>query len=113
WLDPDDDPRASGAESSYYSGLNPPYKCKNGPLDSLEELLFVSGVTPQLLLGNDRNRNGVLDPDEDDGSGVVDRGWAAYLTVYSRERNVDSTGAPRVYVNGQDLPTPASQLQQA
>jgi hypothetical protein len=105
WLDPDDDPRTNGAESDYYSSLNPPYNAKNGPLDSLEELLLVKGVTPQLLFGNDRNRNGVLDPDEDDGSGTVDLGWLAYLTVYSREINVDSSGNPRIYVNSQDLNT--------
>ena len=84
WLDPDDDPRESGAESDYYSSLSPPYQAKNGPLDSLEELLLVKGVTPQLLFGNDRNRNGILDPDEDDGTGIVDTGWSAYLTVFGR-----------------------------
>ena len=68
--------------------LDQPYRCKNGPLDSIEELLLVKGVTMGLLFGNDRNRNGVLDPDEDDGSGVLDRGWAAYLTIHSREQNV-------------------------
>ncbi len=111
WIDPDDEPRASGAESSLYGGLNPAYSCKNGPLDSLEELLFVRGVTPQLLLGNDRNRNGILEPDEDDGTGVIDRGWAAYLTVYSREQNLDSTNAPRIYVNDSDLQNLYNQLQ--
>lgn len=111
WIDPDDEPRASGAETSYYSGLTPSYKCKNGPLDSLEELLLVSGVTPQLLLGNDRNRNGILDADEDDGTGVVDRGWAAYLTVHSREQNLDSSNAPRIYVNDADLNNLYTQLQ--
>jgi type II secretory pathway component PulK len=105
WLDPDDEPRTNGAESDYYSSLNPPYSAKNGPLDSLEELLLVKGVTPQLLFGNDRNRNGILDPDEDNGSGAVDLGWSAYLTVYSREINVDSSGNPRIYVNSQDLDT--------
>src|SRR5262245_59247373 len=52
WLDPDDEPRANGAENSYYQALSPPYRCKNGPLDSLEELLLVKGVTPGLLFGN-------------------------------------------------------------
>jgi type II secretory pathway component PulK len=103
WLDPDSDPRSSGAEEEYYSTLSPPYHCKNGPLDSLEELLLVKGVTPQLLYGNDRNRNGVLDPDEDDGSGTVDLGWAAYLTVFSRELNVDSQGNPRININDSDV----------
>lgn len=105
WLDADDDPRNDGAESDYYSSLNPPYRAKNGPLDSLEELLLVKGVTPQLLFGNDRNRNGILDPEEDDGSGVVDQGWSAYLTIYSRELNVDASGNPRIYVNDKDLDT--------
>jgi type II secretory pathway component PulK len=105
WLDPDDNPRENGAESDYYSSLNPPYQAKNGPLDSLEELLLVKGVTPELLFGNDRNRNGILDPNEDDGTGAVDQGWSAYLTVYGRELNLDSSGNPRVYVNMQDLNT--------
>jgi type II secretory pathway component PulK len=105
WLDADDTPRENGAESDYYSSLTPPYQAKNGPLDSLEELLLVKGVTPQLLFGNDRNRNGILDPDEDDGSGVADLGWSAYLTIFSRELNVDSSGNQRIYVNSQDLNT--------
>jgi hypothetical protein len=105
WLDADETARESGAESDYYSGLSPAYQCKNGPLDSLEELLLVKGVTAQLLFGNDRNRNGVLDPDEDDGSGQVDQGWSAYLTVYSREPNVDSSGNGRIYINDPDLQT--------
>jgi type II secretory pathway component PulK len=110
WIDADDEARPNGAESDYYSSLTPPYACKNGPLDSIEELLLVKGVTPQLLLGNDQNRNGVLDPEEDDGSGTVDRGWAASLTVYSREMNVDSNGNPRIDVNARDLNSVSQQL---
>jgi type II secretory pathway component PulK len=103
WISPGDTPRSNGAKDDYYSSLTPPYHCKNGPLDSLEELLLVRGVTAQLLFGNDRNRNGVLDADEDDGSGAVDRGWAAYLTVYSREPNSDAMGNARIYINDADV----------
>lgn len=103
WIDTDDDPRPDGAENDYYEAQLPPYGCKNGPLDTIEELLLVKGVTPQLLLGNDRNRNGILDPGEDDGSGVVNAGLAGYVTVYSREQNVDAQGNPRLYVNDRDL----------
>jgi type II secretory pathway component PulK len=113
WVDADDTPRGNGAESDYYGGLTPPYQAKNGPLDSIEELLFVRGVTPQLLYGNDTNRNGVLDPEEDDGSGMVNLGWAAYLTMYSREQNIDSSGKPRTYVNGSDLQGLYTQLNNA
>jgi len=113
WLDPDDTARQNGAETETYSSLTPSYQTKNGPLDSLEELLLVRGVTPQLLFGNDRNRNGVLDPGEDDGTGQVNLGWAAYLTVYSREPNVDSTGNARLYLNDPDLDTLSNNLNAA
>ncbi|MFL5241165.1 MAG: hypothetical protein ACJ8FY_03575 [Gemmataceae bacterium] len=109
WLDPDDTPRESGAENGYYQSLSPPYSCKNGPLDSLEELLLVKGVTPQLLFGNDRNRNGMLEPEEDDG-GSLDRGWSVYLTVYSHELNIDSQNNPRIYINDSDLSTLSQNL---
>lgn len=106
WVDPDDDPRANGAEDQYYSGLLPSYRCKNGPLDSLEELLLVRGVTPELLFGGDRNRNGMTDSTEmADGVEAHDRGWSAYLTVYSRELNVDADNQARTYLNDSDLTT--------
>jgi type II secretory pathway component PulK len=101
WLDVDNNPRPHGAEDDYYLAQVPPYHCKNGPLDSLEELLMVRGVTPELLFGNDHNRNGVLDPGE--GNGFFDQGWSVYLTVYSREQNVDSQFNPRIYVNSPDV----------
>jgi type II secretory pathway component PulK len=104
WIDSDDETRSNGGENTYYTAQDTAaYQCKNGPLDTLEELLLVKGVTPALLFGNDRNRNGILDPDEDDGAGTVDMGWSAYLTVFSREQNVDSAGQPRIFINDQDL----------
>ena len=109
YIDADTQPRSGGAEDEYYSSLSPPYHAKNAPLDSLDELLLVKGVTPQLLYGSDVNRNGIIDPDEDDSSGLG-LGWSAYLTVYSRERNVDSQGNPRIYVNGSDLNSLYQQL---
>jgi type II secretory pathway component PulK len=109
WVDADDDARASGAESSYYVSLSNSYKAKNGPLNSLDELLLVKGVTPYLLYGGDTNRNGVQDDGEQDNT----RGWADYLTVYGRELNVDSTGTARIYLNGDDLDTLYKQLQGA
>ena len=100
WVDADDTARANGAESSYYQGLSPGYAAKNGPLNSLDELLLVRGVTPELLFGNDRNRNGIAD---DGDASALDRGWADYLTAYGRELNVDVTGVIREYVNNTEL----------
>jgi type II secretory pathway component PulK len=112
WIDPDEEPNAGGAESEYYTTLSPAYQCKNAPLDTIEELLLVKGVTPALLFGTDRNRNGQLDPGEDDGNGF-DPGWAAYLTVYSRSPNVDADGNARTNLNGTDLTTLQSDLTNA
>jgi type II secretory pathway component PulK len=110
WIDPDESERTSGAESNAYSSLG--YQSKNAPLDSLEELLLVQGMTPQILWGNDRNRNGVIDPEEDDGSGNG-LGLASYITVNSREQNLDSSGNPRIYLNQSDLNNLWNQLSTA
>ncbi len=104
WMDADDEPREFGAEFDYYTSLDPPYEPRNGKLESLDELLKVQGVTPSLLYGEDANRNGILDPNEDDGDlslpddnqdGVLDPGWSAYLTVYAGNRISGATAARR------------------
>ncbi|MBI1917874.1 MAG: general secretion pathway protein GspK [Planctomycetes bacterium] len=96
WMDADDTPRPNGAESETYSTMNPPYQARNGPFQTLEELLFVRGVTPDLLFGTDLDRTGGLNS----AAGAQrDLGWSAYLTVYSREQNIDSDGNPRTYIN--------------
>ncbi len=53
WLDYDDDDevRDEGAENDYYMGLENPYPCKNGPLDSLEELLLIKGISLEVFYG--------------------------------------------------------------
>ena len=109
WLDPDDEPEEFGTESAFYNGEDPPYNAKNGPMDSLDELLLVRGVTPQLLFGLDVNRNGILDPEEA-ASGDVSiadadmfLGWANYLTLYSTETNLTGEGLIRINVNSDDL----------
>lgn len=112
WVDADDNTSPDGAEDGYYTALSPSYHCKSAPLDSVEELLLVKGVTPTLLFGNDLNRNGVADPEEQTG-GEFGFGWAPYLTVYSREQNVDAEGNPRVNLNGSDIKTLYADLKAA
>ncbi|TVQ01592.1 MAG: general secretion pathway protein GspK [Planctomycetaceae bacterium] len=108
WLDEDDEPRPFGAELEYYSALPTPYAPKNGPIDSVEELLLVRGVTPELLFGIDANRNGVIDPAEQqmamvDVGSMASLGWSAFLTVHGQEANRRRDGTPRVDVNQDDL----------
>jgi hypothetical protein len=108
WVDADDEPRQFGAESETYSTYEPPYSAKNGRCESLDELLKVAGMTYSLLYGEDANRNGLLDPNENDGDrmvppdnadGILDLGISAYLTVYSKEANLRSDGSARINLN--------------
>lgn len=48
WRDADSDESPGGAEESYYQSLAVPYRCKNAALGSLEELLMVRHVTPEV-----------------------------------------------------------------
>jgi hypothetical protein len=74
----------------------------------VEELGLVNGATWSVLFGEDANRNGVLDPNEDDGvrsapwdnaDGRLERGILDFVTVYSREPNMRSDGTARLNVN--------------
>jgi len=57
WKEPGEMPRPKGAKTDdYYSRLDPPYKAKGGPLDTVRELLLVKGFSEAILTG------GVFDP---------------------------------------------------
>lgn len=122
WIDSDDEPREFGAERDHYSGLDPPYAPKNAPLETVEELLLVRGMTPWLLFGPDANRNGRLDAHEppgdavdgvDNSDGSMTRGWAAYLTLYSLEKNVRPDGSAKINLNNTDLEALYTELEGA
>lgn len=54
WIDEDDEPLGfGGAESSYYQGLDIPYTPRNGPMEFVEELLLIRGITRELYYGTD------------------------------------------------------------
>ncbi len=52
WVDIDDSRSPYGAESSdYYLTLESPYKAKNAAMDSIDELLMVKDMTPEVFYG--------------------------------------------------------------
>ena len=51
WIDPDDATRPAGAESDYYLGQMPSYYSKNAPIDNLDELQLVKGITRDMFNG--------------------------------------------------------------
>ena len=48
WSDEDDAKLPQGAEANEYKSLRTPYEPRNGKLESVEELLMVRGVTPEI-----------------------------------------------------------------
>lgn len=92
---------------------------KHDDFESVEELALISGMTREILYGEDANLNGVLDANEDDGDkslpadnsdGKLDPGLLEYVTVFSREPNTrsDQPTEPRI-----DVRTPLSQEMRA
>ncbi len=57
WRDDEKGHRLNGAEDEWYmknyqeQGFTEPYLCKDGPFDTVEELLMVRGMTPEILYG--------------------------------------------------------------
>jgi general secretion pathway protein K len=103
WMDADNLHRLSGAEDDYYQSLNPPYRAKNGPFDTVEELLLVKGVTPDIFYGVQ---------EKDDMDQVVEKyGLVRYLTVYSYSAQININAAPLpVLLSVPDMDPAAAQL---
>ena len=119
WRDKNDEPRGGGAEAGYYENLRYRYRIRNGSFRTIRELLLVKGVTEELLYGEDTNLNGKLDYNEKDGDesppadnqdDKLDKGWVAYLTCYSYDKNKDASGNERININEADEEKLAEEL---
>ncbi|HKQ29784.1 MAG TPA: type II secretion system minor pseudopilin GspK [Burkholderiales bacterium] len=49
WIDPDDVPRAGGAEDAEYLTVERPYRAANQSLTSIDELRLIKGFTPEAV----------------------------------------------------------------
>jgi general secretion pathway protein K len=87
WRDPDDLYRINGAENDYYQSLKEPYRSKNGNLDSIEELLLIRGVTPELFYGGKGAKAGEEEA-KASGAGLKD-----IFSVYASGDQVDINSA--------------------
>lgn len=73
WIDKDDEPTGSlGAESNYYRERG--YPCKNGPVESVEELFLIRGFDREIL---------------------VDRGLLGYITIFPPDGRINVNTAPK------------------
>jgi type II secretory pathway component PulK len=91
WIDKDDVPNPDGAEKEYYASLSPAYICRNGPLESVEELAFIKGITPERYFGTlpreppvDLNDPGPQPADATEEEGTP--GLGELLTIYGDGR---------------------------
>ena len=78
WKDSDDLHRLHGAESDFYMSLPNPYKAKNARFDTIEELLLVKGMTPDILYGTPE-RTGIM----------------LFLTVKAKSNTININAAPK------------------
>ena len=102
--DQDDSARSAGPASLAAAAATPARR----RIATTRSLALVDGISTDRLYGEDRNLNGILENNENDGDrllpadnrdGVLDRGLLAYVTVYSYELNVDGSGEPRLNIN--------------
>ncbi len=49
WLDADDLTHINGAEDGYYESLPDPYSSMDSPFSSIEEMVLIRGVTPEIF----------------------------------------------------------------
>jgi general secretion pathway protein K len=71
WIDTDKNHRLNGAEDDYYRTQSPSYYTKNGPIETIDELLKIRGITEEILYGSEESN------DENKKTGI-----ANHLTVY-------------------------------
>jgi type II secretion system (T2SS) protein K len=111
FVDRDTASRQEASEQSFTDALGRQRSVRNGPLNTVEELLLVRGFTPALLYGEDANMNWRLDPNEQDGNerfppddadSRLELGLRQYVTVASYDPNEDDDGVPRTRLQSRE-----------
>ena len=82
WCSPNNTAGFSGAKDDYYMHLNPPYYCKNGPIDDLSELLLIKGVSPEIYWGSN-STNHPVSAYQQHGGGPFDRSSGGRAAFHS------------------------------
>jgi DNA uptake protein ComE-like DNA-binding protein len=105
---------------NYYSQLTPPRHNKGSGYETVDELRLINGAMLDVILGEDTNRNGVLDANEDDAEASAPRddqngqllaGLFEYVTVYSSVPATSASGSRRINVTTLTTQQARQQLQ--
>jgi hypothetical protein len=93
WVDADNTVTGrNGAERDYYEGLEQPYTARNGPIDTVDELLKVKGFLPAIVNG------GVLNPEEKDPQKQIvirSGGIKAFFDIYGELVKINVNSADK------------------
>lgn len=104
WREPN---REEAAANAPYAQLDPARLNKGAAFESVDELRLVYGATLELLFGEDANRNGSLDENENDGGlsaprddqdGLLLAGLLEYTTIFTRQPARRLDGGPRINI---------------
>lgn len=92
WIDEDSVTVSSeGAESDYYENLEPPYTCKNGPLDTVGELAYIKGFNRN---GGVILKGGIWNPDDSEDRQFSITGIESLFSLYGTGK-INVNAAPR------------------
>lgn len=104
WVDIDDQRMPYGAESQdFYQTVIPPYTSKNNAMDSVDEMLMLKDITPEIYYGlgggnteAEKNEQNLVDDNKGDVDLSVDKieemaGESAAKKISSREKNLELT----------------------
>ena len=109
WIDADNEVTGYGAETAYYASLNPPYEAKNAPLDCIEELLMVKGISNEIFYGT-KEKPGLAQFVTADSDGLININTAPTLVLRALSPDIDADAADRMdeyrRKEGNDLSSP-------
>ncbi|MDD4101953.1 MAG: type II secretion system protein GspK [Kiritimatiellae bacterium] len=93
WVDADSTVTGrQGAERDYYEALDEPYTARNGPIDTVDELLKVKGFTSAIVNG------GILNPEEKDAKAhleIMHGGLKAFFDIYGETVKINVNSAEK------------------
>lgn len=101
WVDADEVPEATGAESTYYQSLRPSYRAADAPLQTLSELYLIKGMTDDIV--QKLRRYVTVYPTQADGK--VNLNTADPLVIQSLDPRVTQSMATEI-VQGRPYKTP-------
>ncbi|MBI1911051.1 MAG: general secretion pathway protein GspK [Deltaproteobacteria bacterium] len=88
WRDDNHEHHLNGAEDDFYNSLPKPYGAKDGPFDTVEEVLLVKGMSPEIFYGKEKARLNGTNLSESEFKGI-----AQHLTVWGDGKiNINTAG---------------------